>query len=268
MTDSPRIFAAGNRLLQHYQTLRCGDVICGKLPLKPGEEQLLVDLISRGITMIPSATAQLASRSKTFQARLFGPWMVAETHAVYDLHHLLELTNRYTGLGIDEVVLKQEGKNAGIGVLRYRGIEDVYTQAATSMLTFPFVIQPFVADCHDMRVLLLGDYVEAYRRRNPGNFRNNLHWGGISEAIDLPAEARRICLEVMKRGQFPYGHFDLLQTNAGQVYLAEVNLHGGIKGAKLSREEYCTKVRELENVLLAELGLEQAQPFRPGIQEG
>lgn len=209
--------------------------------------------------MVPSASAQLASRSKAFQAAILRKWMVPATTVIYNWHQLLETTNTYNRLGITRVVLKQDRKNAGLGILLYRSIEDIYNQAAHNQLSYPFVIQPFVKKSQDVRVVILGDYHEAYTRTNPDNFRNNLHCGGSSSASSLSPHAMQFCLEVMERGNFPYAHLDLMLVSDTTIYLAEINLRGGLHGAKISTEDYKEKVAELDRKTVAGLRSEGSE---------
>jgi ribosomal protein S6--L-glutamate ligase len=57
----------------------------------------------------------------------------------------------------------------------------------------------------------------------------------------------------MHRGHFPYGHLDIIVTKNGNSYLGEINLRGGIKGAKISSEEYQEKVKTIHQLLLKKL---------------
>ncbi|HKJ64408.1 MAG TPA: hypothetical protein VJ969_03340, partial [Desulfopila sp.] len=91
MTTAPRVISDRNSLDRHYHRLATGDIIFGKIPMKAGEEHMLFDLASRGVRCIPSATAQLTSRSKCYQALTLSPWMLPETTVVYDIHQLLSL---------------------------------------------------------------------------------------------------------------------------------------------------------------------------------
>ena len=65
MTAVPRIITDSHSLFSHYQDLTKGDIVLGRIRLKPGEEYLLLDLCRRGIVGIPSLISQLCSRSKT-----------------------------------------------------------------------------------------------------------------------------------------------------------------------------------------------------------
>lgn len=218
--------------------------------MKRGEEYLLVDLVDRGVKLIPSATSQLAARSKTLQARLFADLMVPHTIAIYNQHDLLEASCLYRREKIEKVVVKHDRKNSGLGIHLFRDIEDVYTLMANDGIAPPFVIQPLLQNASDIRVIIVGDYIEAYLRSNPDSFRNNLHWGGTSQQLQLDDTQLSICSKAMSRGQFPYAHIDLLTTEDKKNYLSEINLTGGIKGAAISTTELKKRRREVEEKLL------------------
>ncbi|MEW6218580.1 MAG: hypothetical protein AB1634_03485 [Thermodesulfobacteriota bacterium] len=252
--------SAGRRLItdnaswraQHHH-LVSGDVIACRLGLKPGEEHLLVDLLERGVTLFPSATAQLASRSKVLQAALFGPWMVPHTLAIRDQHELVAAFPRYAQAGVGPVITKSDRANAGMGILRWPDLEAVFAQASLGTLAYPFVLQPFVAGATDIRAIFLGDHHEAYRRHNPHNFRHNLHFGGSRQPVALTAAQERLCGEVMARGRFPYGHLDLLVGADGVSYLSEINLRGGLKGARIKGAAYLTRLAAIHADFCARL---------------
>ncbi len=210
----------------------------GRIRVKPREEFILSDLEGRGVTLFPSGLSQQVSRSKVMQARLLGQYMIPQTLVIFDQHDLLNGVNHYTHHDIGRVVTKDDCKNAGLGIHLWQSVEDVFNQATLSVLPYPFVLQPFLADCRDIRVLKLGDYAENYERFNPNNFRNNLHCGGHPKKCALTAEQENICQRVMERGKFPYAHIDLMVTPNGATYLAEINLRGGLRGAQITTVEY------------------------------
>jgi ribosomal protein S6--L-glutamate ligase len=233
--------------------LHTGDIVCCRLRLKPQEEHLLLDLVERGVTVIPSATSQLASRSKAFQARIFHPMMVPGTAAVYDLHGLLGVISHYQRTAINQVILKHDRKNGGLGIHLFKEPENIFTLAANNVIPFPFVLQPFIANSRDVRVIILGDYIEAYQRTNPDNFRNNLHCGGRAIRWELSEEQLALCKNVMARGAFPYAHIDLMLTDEDTAYLTEINLRGGIRGAAITPLVYGKKIEKLHLDLLEKI---------------
>lgn len=250
---APAVIKDNETLSIHYDSLGPETIICTRLRLSPGEEHLLLDLASRGVKSIPSYISQLCSRSKAFQTRLFSTYMVPGTCVIYTIHDLLKTIPRYGTDGITKVVLKQEGKNGGLGVFLFNSIEDVYTQTATGIHPFPFVIQPYISDFRDLRVIILDDYLEVYQRVNKGSFRHNLHCGGSPVKCELTDEQRSLCREVMQRGAFPYAHIDLMETDDNRTYLTEINLRGGLRGAAINSRDYHEKIEQIHDTLCKKL---------------
>lgn len=253
MKDPLTIVRNNQTLFTSYNLLKTDDIIYGRIRLNPGEEHLLTDLVERGIRLIPSATSQVASRSKTFQARIFNDFMLPNTLAVYDIHSLLLATTIYQKLGCTKVVLKHDRKNGGLGVHIFNSIEDLYNQMSCGTALFPFVVQPFQEKFRDIRVIILDDYLEAYERINPDNFRQNLHCGGKAKPIQLNDRQQDFCRQVMRRGGFSYAHLDLMLIDDEKWCLMEINLRGGLKGARISGEEYRRKIEEIHERQLASL---------------
>jgi len=159
--------------------------------------------------------------------------------AIHDLHDMQQALVCYGRLAGKEVITKLDRKNAGLGICKWSSVEEAFNAAALRVLPFPFVLQPFATDCRDIRVILLGNYyLEAYERKNALNFRNNLHFGGVSQPFRPSTKMEKFCHRVMQRGQFPYAHLDLLLSPNGDFFLNEINLHGGMRGAALEKKKY------------------------------
>ncbi|MFP3982072.1 MAG: RimK family alpha-L-glutamate ligase [Desulfurivibrionaceae bacterium] len=242
-----RIITDNDRLRREWEELEAGDIIVGRIRLKESEEHLLLDLKERGLILCPSALSQAVSRSKVLQSHIYEAYMLPYTVPVHDRHGLLEVLNNYHEAEIKQVVSKLDRKNAGLGINLWPSMEDLYNQASLGGLPYPFVVQPFMEGIRDIRVVVLGEYVEAYYRDNSRNFRNNLHCGGSFRACTLSDEQWQICRRVMKRGDFPYAHIDLMVTPEGATYFTEINLRGGIKGAVITAPEYQERVSRIHN---------------------
>jgi ribosomal protein S6--L-glutamate ligase len=250
---APRVIESNADLSASFQELAPGDLVVGRVRLRPGEEHLLFDLVARGIRLVPSALSQWLSRSKVFQARILGPFMVPATRPVYDMHDLMQLVTEYGRDGVGRVVCKLDRANGGMGILLFASVEEVYTQAVLGCLRFPFVLQPFIEQVRDIRVVLLGDYLEAYQRHNPHNFRHNLHCGGEGTPWQPDSDQLDLCRRVMARGEFPYAHIDLMVSPGGQNWLNEINLRGGLRGARISQRDYLAAVERVHARLLREV---------------
>ncbi len=252
MNTAPRIITDNETFFASYDQLQAGDIIAVRLRLKAGEEHLLLDLAQRGIHLIPSATAQLASRSKAYQARIFSQYMVPGTTVVYDANQLLTTIPRYNELGFGKVVLKQDRKNAGLGIHLFNTIEEVFNLTLSNSLPYPFVLQPYLAGSRDIRAIFLGDHLESYERDNPNNFRNNLHCGGLSTPHTLSPEQELFCRSIMVRGNFPYAHIDLIIDQHNNHWLSEINLRGGLRGAQIKGAAYQKMIGTLHLRLIAD----------------
>jgi ribosomal protein S6--L-glutamate ligase len=134
------------------------------------------------------------------------------------------------------VVTKEDGLQCGYGIHKWHSLEDVYNQFSFDAKGYPFVLQPFLKDYADVRVIVAGDYWEAYSRENPHNFRMNLSLGGTSKPYDLSNDQLALCKAVMLRGKFPYAHVDLLVMADRHSFLSEIALNGGMKGARIDRD--------------------------------
>jgi glutathione synthase/RimK-type ligase-like ATP-grasp enzyme len=245
-----RVISSNHEFRQTFFHLNHLCIINCRLRLAPGEEHLFVDLLERGVFLLPSATAQLASRSKVHQSLVFRNFMVPETTVLYSPFDLLAAISRYSEAGIGEVVVKRDRKNGGIGIHRFASIEEVHNLAAFGYLEFPLVVQPFIEEFRDIRVIILGEYSEAYERINPSNFRHNLHCGGRASPCILTDEQLVFCQRVLACGSFPYAHLDLMVLPSGTIYLIEINLRGGLRGAKIKGRRYLQLTEELDRMAL------------------
>lgn len=237
-----------SQLIQEYHRLAAGDVFVGQVPSIYLRSALLADLTDRGIRLLPSATAQLLNASKVAQAFLLNPWMVPHTLAITRRRELLDAITAYNRMGISTAVTKADGLHCGHGVRKWDDLETLYSCLAFDGKAFPFVLQPHVDDFTDIRVVIVGEYIEAYRRNNPHNFRKNLAVGGSSAFHVLAPAEEKFCRTVIQRAGMPYAHLDLMLLADGAIYCLEIRLNGGIQGARIERHalEQLKKARLLE----------------------
>ena len=243
MPSAPRIIRSLTEFRRLCHTLAPGDVVLGPMAVKPGEEIKLLDALERGVKFFPSVLAQMLSRSKTAQAEVLGEFMVPGTFVAYGPADLAAQLPAYHGKG--QVVTKRDRAHLGLGVSLWPSLEVLCSLAGLQGLPYPLVVQPLLPEGRDLRVLAVGDYWEAYERRNPYNFRQNLFQGGISWPAQLSDDLQAFCQQVMSRGKFPYALLDLLISPGGEFYLLEINLKGGLKGSRLGQAAFRERVRLL-----------------------
>jgi len=244
------IITSNKELRERYDDLGVGDLFMGSLSLKFLKEAVLIDLLERGVGCLPSALSQVLNSSKIAQALIYKAWMISPTAVISRRMDLMDAISQFKRSGIGPVVTKQDHMHCGHGIRRWESVEHLYNFMALAESSYPFVLQPYADKFTDVRVILVGDYVEAYVRRNPYNFRVNLSAGGESLAHDISADQKRFCRSAMERGQFPYAHIDLMVMENGEhFFLSEIALNGGTKGARIGRKE----LDQMKHALLKQL---------------
>lgn len=233
-----RIVSDNRSMRACYHDLEREDLILGQLNLKQCEEHIFLDLLARGINMVPHALSQQISRSKCMQALIYAESMIPGTAVIRSRKDLELNMQAYARSGTVEIITKEDRGDCGTGIHLWRSTEDLYNHLTANPQILPFVLQPFMQDATDVRVIIISDYLESYWRKNPFSFRNNLHFGGKSGVYNLDKQQLELCRHIMKRGKFPFAHIDLLVTPENQTWFGEISLKGGIRGAKITTSEY------------------------------
>jgi glutathione synthase/RimK-type ligase-like ATP-grasp enzyme len=246
------IIRSSQELKERYQDLCSGDIFLGILSYKHIKQSILIDLMERGVSCFPSPLSQILNQSKTTQAVVLNKWMLPHTCVITRRRDLIETINTYTKLDIAPVVTKEDHMHCGHGVRKWDTIEILYNYMALSESSYPFVIQPFLDNFTDVRVIIAGNYMEAYVRYNPDNFRMNISMGGKNHPYEINTDLLNFCRTAMERGKFPYAHLDIHITDDGSYYLSEITLNGGTKGAKIRRKELDQKKHDVLERLVNE----------------
>lgn len=239
------IIRSARELKKQYEDLRSGDIFLGILTYKHIKESILIDLLERGISCFPSPLSQVLNHSKATQAVIFKKWMLPHTFVITRRADLVDAINTYNRLGVASVITKEDHRHCGHGVRRWDTMDILYNFLAFSDSAYPFVLQPFLEDFTDIRVIIAGDYAEAYARHNPNNFRMNISMGGKNYPHEISEDLLDFCRRAMERGKFPYAHLDVQVTSDGTYYLSEIALNGGTKGAKIRQRELNQKKKYL-----------------------
>jgi len=221
---------SGNRKLKElYHQLGSGDIFIGILVSKHLKQSMLIDLLERGVHCFPSALSQVINSSKTMQTLIFKDRVLPHTKVITRRVELFDSINFYSQVGIGHVVTKEEHMHCGYGVRRWESVESLYSHTILLESPYPFVLQPFLKNFTDVRVI--------YARHNPHNFRMNISSGGTSYPYIMEKEKEALCRSIMNRGKFPFAHIDLQILESGECFLSEIALNGGIKGVAITRKE-------------------------------
>lgn len=239
--------------MAHYDDLLPGDIVLGEVTSACQNAVLLIDLMQRGVVCIPSPLAQLLTRSKVAQVDILGQFMHPFTLAIKRRRDLLNAVNTYVSARIGPVVTKEEHMHCGHGVRKWDHIETVYSFRGLEKGGYPFVLQPLVENFTDVRVIMVGDYLEAYTRSNPNNFRGNLSGGGACAPYALTLDQIEFCRKIVDRAQFPYAHMDLQIMPKGQSHIFEITLNGGIKGSPMDRCDLEKRKADYLNMLAQQM---------------
>lgn len=231
--------------MARYNELGSGDIFVGKPGAGELKPFLLIDLLERGVGCVPSPLSQIISGSKIVQTLLLNRWMLPNTFVISRRKNLIDAVGLFNRTGTGNVITKEDRMHCGHGIRKWDSVETLYSFISMSVSSYPFILQPYVENFTDVRVIVAGDYVEAYTRHNPGNFRMNMAAGGSSRPFDLDADKESFCRAVIERGKFPFAHIDILIDSDGKYYLSEIALNGGIKGARIGRAELDEKKQEV-----------------------
>lgn len=119
------------------------------------------------------------------------------------------------------VILAETRKAAQAVIEAFRGLEA------------NILVQEFIKEASgaDIRALVVGERVVAKMKRQatPGEFRSNLHRGGIAEKIKLTPEERSTAVRSAKAMGLNVAGVDLLRSNHGPLVM-EVNSSPGLEG--------------------------------------
>lgn len=132
------------------------------------------------------------------------------------------------------VVIKLLEGTQGIGVILAPDTKVAEAVIETLQSTRQNVlIQRFVAESmgRDIRALVVGDRVVAAMRRvaRHGEFRSNVHRGGTTEAIELPAGYEKVAVDAAQIMGLRVAGVDMLESHSGPLVM-EVNSSPGLEG--------------------------------------
>jgi ribosomal protein S6--L-glutamate ligase len=145
-----------------------------------------------------------------------------------DLDRLMKL------LGGPPVILKLLRGTQGTGVIFAESRSSVESMLETVWsLGEDILLQRFIAESkgRDVRALVVQGRVCAAMRRigAPGEFRSNIHRGGVGEPVQLPRAYERVAVAAARAMGLEAAGVDMLETSKGPVIL-EVNASPGFEG--------------------------------------
>jgi len=193
------------------------------------------------------AAAILRSRDKLHSLQLLAQHVplpkTGFAHSPEDLYEIIEKIGGYP------LVIKLLEGSQGKGVI-------LAETAATAMSIFdsfhrlkaPFLVQQYIAEAcgSDIRCFVIGDEVIAtmQRKAQAGEFRANLHRGGVGSPIEITEEERAMAIKAAKVLGLNVAGVDILRTPKKSMVL-EVNSSPGLKGIEhVSGQDIAGKIIE------------------------
>jgi ribosomal protein S6--L-glutamate ligase len=160
------------------------------------------------------------------------PTLVAR--APRDLGSLIRL------VGGPPVIMKLLRGSQGTGVVIGESVQGVQSFAeAIWSLSEDVMLQQFVAESRgtDRRLIVCGGRVVAAMQRvaRPGEFRANLHRGGIGYEIQASRAEHRVAVAAVRALGLQWGGVDMLVSDGGPKVI-EVNTSPGLRGIEAATE--------------------------------
>jgi ribosomal protein S6--L-glutamate ligase len=149
-------------------------------------------------------------------------------HSLNDVDRLIKM------VGGPPLVIKLIEGTQGVGVVLVETREAAYSVIQAFMgLNANIIIQEFIQEAQggDIRCFVVGDKVVAAMKRQaePGEFRSNIHQGGVAQTIKISRAERETAIKAAKIMGLKMAGVDLLRSHRGPLVI-EVNSSPGLEG--------------------------------------
>lgn len=149
-------------------------------------------------------------------------------HSLEDIPRVIDL------VGGAPLVIKLLEGTQGQGVMLAESVQAAESLLQTLMgLKANIMVQEYIKEAKgsDIRAIVVGDKVVAAMKRQakPGEFRSNLHRGGVASSVKISPEERTVAVQAAKSMGLNVAGVDILRSERGPLVL-EVNSSPGLKG--------------------------------------
>jgi ribosomal protein S6--L-glutamate ligase len=181
--------------------------------------------------LTPAAIARASDKLLTTLRLVEAKLPVIPTVATREAYHAASTLARLPG---EDWVMKSRTGSGGGGVALVHGMKSARSVlGALTAEHATVLVQPYIATepTRDLRVLVAGgEPLAAYwREASTGEFRANIHLGGLARSADLPAAPIELALAAARATELPFSGIDLIETRDGFAIL-EVNASPGFQG--------------------------------------
>jgi ribosomal protein S6--L-glutamate ligase len=228
--DHPRIFYAGEELVPadvHVVIPRIGASITGY------GLSVLNQLDMMGVSVLNNAVPIARSRDKLRALQLLSRFGIDIPRTVM-CRYRDEVPQAVEMVGGLPCIIKLIQGTQGVGVMIAHTSAEVEGMLDTLWtLGQEILLQELVAESRgkDVRALVVGDHVVAAMRRTAraGEFRSNIHRGGVAEAVELEREFAEVAVKAARVMGLEVAGVDMLEARTGPKIM-EVNSSPGFEG--------------------------------------
>lgn len=200
-----------------------------------------------GVCVLNSAMSIFSSRDKfrSLQILVRNEIPIPTSYFSFDLHHAEKIVQHKLGYPVIVKVIEGTQGNGVFLVHNKKEATALFDSLATNRTKV--ILQAFIQEFKgkDIRVFVVGNKVVAamLRAAGEGEFRSNLHRGGVGVLIDLSAEEEAIALKASAVLGLGVSGVDILRSKNGPLII-EVNSSPGLEGI-----EGVTKVEIAEAII-------------------
>jgi ribosomal protein S6--L-glutamate ligase len=188
-----------------------------------------------GVPSILTSTALIRSRDKLRSLQIISKSGVGIPKSVFARHPKAnDVKNLIEEVGGTPVILKLLEGTHGTGVIKADSVSSAKSAVeAFSGIKRDLIVQEFIEEAggKDIRAFVVdGEVVGAMERSGQdGEFRSNLHKGGIARSIEIDKKIKSTALEATKLMGLTVAGVDLLLSKRGALVI-EVNSSPGLQG--------------------------------------
>lgn len=188
-----------------------------------------------GVASLLTSTALIRSRDKLRSLQILSKSGVGIPKSVFARHPKAgDIKVMIDEVGGAPVILKLLEGTHGTGVVKVDSISSAKsTVEAFSGIKKDIIVQEFIEEAggKDIRVFVVdGEVVGAMERSGQdGEFRSNLHKGGIAKPIDLSQKEKSVAIEAAKLHGLSVAGVDMILSARGPLII-EVNSSPGLQG--------------------------------------
>lgn len=188
-----------------------------------------------GVSSILTSTSLIRSRDKLRSLQILSKSGVGIPKSVFARHPKSnDVKTMIEEVGGTPVILKLLEGTHGTGVIKADSVSSAKSAVeAFSGIKKDIIVQEFIEEAggKDIRAFVVGGEVIGAMERSgqEGEFRSNLHKGGVAKSIELNQKEKAVAVEATKLHGLTVAGVDMLMSSRGPL-VVEVNSSPGLQG--------------------------------------